>query len=112
MRIWHFYVRGIILSRMTMKRKNRVILSVIGIAAVFVISYAIAHGLVLLYPPSEQNAGFHAILTLLLILILLAAPYFALKLMSHAAHLKNPEEKEIHLRDFPKDKKQFNASQK
>lgn len=50
----------------------------------------------------------YAAASLGLIAMGLVVPYLALKLLMHIAHRINPNERELHLRDIPKDQEQLN----
>ncbi|MBI1275542.1 hypothetical protein GC177_06185 [bacterium] len=71
-----------------------------------VVAYLIMHGVVQVVPLSEDNFGLQLFLTLFVIGLGVTAPYLMLKTAFFSAHLKNSEEKELHLRDIPKDKRQ------
>ena len=53
---------------------------------------------------TEQTTGRHLFYTIILIAVGLLTPYLMLKLALHVAHLKNRNEKELHLKDLPRDK--------
>ena len=54
-----------------------------------------------------NSAWSSGIIMLLLIVVGIGAPYLLLKLGAHEAHLRNPQEEELHLEDIPKDQDQL-----
>ncbi|NBO17822.1 MAG: hypothetical protein EBV03_01080 [Proteobacteria bacterium] len=72
--------------------------------------YAIAHGLTIVLPPSQHGGIYYGLLTVFFSVLLLAVPYWMLKLGSRARHDANHRERELTLKDIPKDKDQLNRS--
>lgn len=73
-------------------------LPVIGFTGMYMFVYIL---------PLSDNVLIQIFYTLVLIALGLAIPYWILKLGIHEAHLANPEEKELELKDVPKDKQQL-----
>ncbi len=67
-----------------------------------VVGYGIMQMLVYLFPMSEQSYVSHFMMTLAIIALGLVVPYWMLKGSFHVAHLNNSDERELHLRDLPK----------
>jgi hypothetical protein len=86
-----------------MRRQHRNIILAL-IVLIPVIGYGIMHLSVYLLPVSGESLWGDLAFTLLLIFLGLAIPYWMLKLAFHRAHMRNPEEKDMHLSDLPKDK--------
>ena len=76
-----------------------------------VVGYGIMHALVYVLPMGEHTGGAHLALTVLIIFLGLAVPYWMLKAGLFKAHLGNPKEKELQLKDFPKDRVQIAREQ-
>ena len=83
---------------------------VLIVIALPVVGYAVAHGLTFVFPPSQYGSLYYGFLTVFFAVILLAVPYWMLKLGSRARHDANPKERELTLKDIPKDKDQLNSS--
>lgn len=86
-----------------MRRNSRINLI---IAAIILLPF-IGYGVMLMttyIPMSESSMGNHFIFTVLLIVLGLAIPYWMLKMLFHAANIRNPHEKHMHLSDIPEDK--------
>lgn len=73
-------------------------------AAVFVGMYYL---LTFFFFPLVDNEVGHTIYYAALITLGLAVPYFSLKMGMHYARLANPHEKELKLKDIPKDHEQI-----
>lgn len=91
------------------KKHHLLWLALIPILAVA--GYAVMHGLIYALPVSENNTTVNILFTCFIIAMGLAIPYFMLKIGMHEAHLQNPDEKELRLRDIPKDKQQISREQ-
>ena len=78
---------------------------------IFVVGYAVMHWLVLASPTGANNIFIAIGLMLAIIAIGLVVPYLMLKSGFHAAHLQNPQEKELELKDLPKDADDIAPSQ-
>ena len=71
-----------------------------------IIAYMITYVPALAFPMSEHiNIIF---LVPFIIIILLATPYWILKICMHVAHKIDPREKEMRIEDLPKDQNQLN----
>ena len=92
-----------------MKRRNKHFWFVVIAAAIPFVGYGIMHGLTYLFPMSEDTPYTHLFYTVILIALGLLIPYWMLKTGIHAAHLRDPGEKELQLKDIPKDKDQLDA---
>lgn len=91
-----------------MKRKNHIFLSVLAMPFLAILGYVVTYGALWLNPLEQQSDTYVAIFYLLMIVFLLAVPYWMVKLFAHAAHKINPrDEYEWNLRDAAKDKKDF-----
>lgn len=93
-----------------MTRRQHHHLLVISVIALPVLGYALAHGFTLAVPPSEHGGWYFGLLTLFFALLLMAVPFWMLKLGSRARHDVNSHEREMELKDIPKDKDQLNRS--
>ncbi len=86
--------------------KSSKFLLLIG-AAIALLILGIGLAYVFLLAPEPMSAS-HAFLWLLPVFsLLLIVPYWLLKMVMHAAHASNPEEKELELKDIPKDEEQL-----
>ncbi len=88
--------------------KNRYLWWIVFAAAIPAVGYGVMHLLVYVLPMAETSTGSHVVYTIILIGLGLAVPYWMLKAGIHAAHKHNPQERELHLSDVPKDKDQLN----
>lgn len=68
-----------------------------------VVGYAIMHLTVYVLPMSEDSVFIDLAFTLFIIALGLVVPYWMLKFSIHQVHLRHPEEREIELKDLPKD---------
>lgn len=93
-----------------MARKLHSLWLITFIIALPIIGYGISYAMVQVFPMSEQGDILRALFVFLIILLLLAVPYFMLKLSMHVAHKNNPREREMYLADMPKDKDQLDRS--
>ena len=84
--------------------------TLLAIAIPFV-GYGIMHGLAYLLPMGENTDGSYWVFTLLIIFLGLLVPYLMLKAGLLKAHTANKQEKELRLRDFPKDRAQISREQ-
>lgn len=71
-----------------------------------VVGYGIMHMLVYVLPMSGPAVWADFLFTLLLIALGLSIPYWMLKIGFHYAHTQNSDEKELNIKDIPKDKDQ------
>jgi hypothetical protein len=72
-----------------------------------VIGYAMMHGAAHLIPMSSDGTASQILLAVLIIGIAITVPYLMLKASFFSAHAQNPrKEKELNLKDIPKDKEQ------
>ena len=85
-------------------------MSLLTLAVLPLTGYGVIYGLAHTPPLSEQTPFYWGLFTLFAIALLLAIPYGILKLIGHAAHLQNPQEKELKLSDLPKDKDELTRS--
>lgn len=76
-----------------------------------VVGYGIMHLLVYLFPLSTGSIWAYTLFTLVIIALGLAIPLWMLKAGLLAAHERDSREKEFHMRDIPKDKKQLEREQ-
>ncbi len=81
---------------------------IILIIAIPVLGFSIMYGLAYLLPIASDLLP-QLLFTVLLIGLGLAVPYWFLKLGAHEAHRNNPEEKELTLKEIPKDKDDLDA---
>lgn len=94
-----------------MEKRHRIFYIIAVIVLLPLLGYGIPYGLNLAVPMSENGTPYHLFYYIFLIAVVLAVPYWMLKLMSRAAHKVNPEEKEMQLEDVPKDKEEMRRSQ-
>ncbi len=80
-----------------------VVFAIAAVIAMPLLGFALMRVLTVI-PMSETSTGNHYLFTVLIYLLGLAIPFFMLKLLFHAAHLRNPEEKQMHLADIPANK--------
>jgi hypothetical protein len=90
----------------------RPIFWVILAAAIPVLGYGVMHGLALILPMDDGSTGTHLLLTAAIIFLGLAVPYWMLKAGLISAHKRNPKERELQLKDFPKDRGQMLREQR
>lgn len=90
-----------------MRAHSKYHLSIALIIAIPLIGYGIMHLLVYVVPVSEDNVFSNFFYTAIVIVLGLGIPYAMLKLLFHAANLKNRREKPLRLQDIPKDKDQL-----
>jgi len=93
-----------------MQQKIKFDIILLVIIAIPVIGYGIMHGLAFVIPLSEGQEGESIgpiFYNMILIILGLLIPYVMLKLLFKAAHMRNPQEKEFHIEDLPKDKEQL-----
>lgn len=83
---------------------NRHLTIILTILLVLLGGYGFMYMLSFAFPDSSAGQLFTMAL---FAVIVLAVPYWVIKLMTKDAHLRNPREKEMHLRDIPKDKDQL-----
>ena len=81
------------------------ILMVISILLIPLIGYAIMHALVYILPVSASH-NMQLLVTIMIIALGLCIPYWMIKAGFHKAHLTNPQESELELRDIPKEKQE------
>lgn len=79
----------------------RILMLIIFIAFVAVIGWALMYSSVYLLPKSDSMLNYFFI-TIMLFMLGLAVPYLMLKFSVHQAHLRNPKEKEVRMKDIPK----------
>jgi hypothetical protein len=72
-----------------------------------VAGYSLMHSMFYVLPMSEDSTGMHLFLTLFIIALGLCVPYWMLMAMAHKAHLSDPREREMHLKDIPKDEQEL-----
>jgi hypothetical protein len=93
-----------------MRRYRRFVFFLVLAAAVALAGSAVMYGAVFTAPLAENTKGVTPYLvTLFIIAVGLAAPYWVLKLSVHAAHERDPREKEVALKDIPKDKDELDG---
>jgi uncharacterized membrane protein YqjE len=66
------------------------------------IGYAVMHLLVYVLPLSQNTTGMNAVFTVIIIALGLSVPYWMLKFGIHQARMHDPREKEMTLKDLPK----------
>ena len=75
------------------------VLGAAGYTVMYLLTYTV---------PMGHTSGFNqALYAFVLIIIGLAVPYWILKLVLHEAHKRDSSEKEITLKDIPKDKEEL-----
>jgi len=77
------------------------------IIALPVVAFGLTYGLNLIAPLTGSVDIYSAFFMLMMIIVGVGVPFLMLKLMSNAAHIHNPDEKVIEMRDIPKDKQQM-----
>lgn len=82
----------------------RHIFYILLIPAIFIGGYALMHGLAYVLPLSEENEATQWFYPVFITLFALAIPFWMLKAGFHKAKMDNPQEKELHLKDLPKEK--------
>lgn len=87
-----------------MVKKDNILLLIAVIALLPLLGYGLTYGLNIAAPMSEGGMSYHVLFILLIIVMGLGVPYWMMKLLSRAAHVQNPQEKEFQLSDLPKDK--------
>lgn len=90
-----------------MTRKHRAGGLVLVIIALPILGYVLTYGMNLIMPMSEHGTGYHLALVIAIFAMGMLVPYFMIKLLSRAGHLVDPQEKEVRMRDIPKDKDDF-----
>jgi hypothetical protein len=88
-------------------QQYKFIFYILIIASLPIAGYVIMRGLSYTFFTSTENAIWLAIFMVLIIVIGLVVPYLMLKLWFHAAHLRDKHEKDISLKDLPKDANTF-----
>ena len=91
-----------------MSKQTKIALIVALIVLVVLVGFAVMRTAIYAIPQSGGDAVNHTVYTVLLIALGLAVPYWMVKLLFHAAHVRNPQEKEVGLKDIPDDKEQLN----
>lgn len=72
-----------------------------------VAGYALMHVLVFVLPVSDGNIWVHVLYFALTMFLGLAIPYVMMKSAMHRAHLRDPSEGELELKNIGKDKDQL-----
>jgi hypothetical protein len=85
-------------------RKN-FILMLVSIPLILLIGYGLMGATTLIFPMTADSTGTHLLVICSIIILALAVPYFILKVGFHTAHITNPNEEELKLKDFPKEEK-------
>lgn len=80
---------------------------VLSIIALPILAYFIMRGATNLLPADDTVGAMGGLLMIGFIIIGLSVPYWMLKLLSKKEHMENNSEKELYLRDLPKDKNQI-----
>lgn len=79
-----------------------------AIVALPLLAYSLTYAWVPMDGQPEQLAV-QVVLVLALVAVFLAFPYWMIKLATKAARERDPEEREVTLRDLPKDQEQLRA---
>jgi hypothetical protein len=79
--------------------------SLIVLAVIILAGYALITALPSIFPVTAESTGTHLLIICLVIAAALSVPYLLLKAGFHAAHMNNPEEDELKLKDIPKTEK-------
>lgn len=90
---------------MTLTQKR--VFTALAIVAIPVLGYAVMHGLLHFFPMEDNNPAVYLAVTVLIIAIGLATPWWLLKTGLYEAQLNNPSEKPVDLADVPKDREQL-----
>lgn len=83
----------------------KVIFFVIAVPAIAVVGYGIMQALVYMLPMQGASSGIYALVSILIIALGLIVPYLMLKAGFAGAHINNPSEKSLDLKDIPKNQK-------
>jgi hypothetical protein len=94
------------------RKSHRIVGSIVALTLVLLLAYVLTYGWAEYMPLSQQNSWYHGLFYLVVIAVLLVAPYLVLKLVFHVAHLSDRHEKEISLKDISKDMDQLDASRR
>jgi hypothetical protein len=92
-------------ERLAIFRSRKTVGLILAIPLIILAIYGIMVGAAHVLPMGAENTGSQLIVTLLVFAILLGVPYLILKAGFHAAHLNNPQQKELKLEDIPKEEK-------
>ena len=90
-----------------MNSESKTNLLVVAVFLLAIIGFGLLQLFTYVVPMTEKTTGTYYLFTLAIIVLGLLIPYWMLKLVSKAAHEHNPEEREMHLDDIPKDKEQL-----
>jgi magnesium-transporting ATPase (P-type) len=86
----------------TLNRRNSYFFWLLLFIAIPVVGYAIMHGMVYVFPMQEDSTLRHLMITVAIIALGLAVPYWMLKAGLFAARKRNVNEDNVTLEDLPK----------
>jgi hypothetical protein len=97
-------------ERNVAERKSRKTVGLIlAIPVILLAIYAIMAASTYTLPMTAENTGSHILMICIVFAILLGVPYLILKAGFHTAHMNNPKQDELSLKDIPKDERQIRA---